>query len=110
VIVPIYKCVECGARVDGMLECERCGSTDYEQSIECEGCAALSKEVERLTRAIKHIAAGNISPSIGFAKRILEGMTVKEAHEGTRREMDKCPDPGCTGSAAKCAACTRRGA
>ena len=109
-IVPIYKCAECGARVDGMLECERCGSTDYEETIGCDGCVELTKEVQRLTRAIKHIAEGSISPSIGFAQRILEGMNVREAHEGTRRERDKCPDPGCTGSAAKCAACTRRGA
>jgi len=37
-------------------------------------------EIERLTDALEHIAAGNISPSISFARRILDGATTKEAH------------------------------
>jgi hypothetical protein len=40
----------------------------------------LTAEVERLEAGLEHIAAGNISPSIDFAKRILDGDDVKTAH------------------------------
>jgi hypothetical protein len=41
---------------------------------------ALIAEIGRLTASLQHIADGNISPSIGFARSVLEGKSVDEAH------------------------------
>lgn len=40
-----------------------------------------NEEADRLRAALEHIAAGNLSPNINFAKYILQGMTVEEAHK-----------------------------
>lgn len=45
-----------------------------------EDLTEIINENKRLKNALQHIADGNISPSIDFARKILEGATVKEAH------------------------------
>lgn len=42
---------------------------------------AASKERDLYRDALSHIARGNISPSIGFARRVLSGESVTDAHE-----------------------------
>jgi len=41
----------------------------------------LMSEVNRLREALKHIADGNLSPCIGFARFILDGDSVDMAHQ-----------------------------
>jgi hypothetical protein len=43
--------------------------------------------LERYKAALSHIATGGISPSIGFAKRILAGETVIDAHKAEAARM-----------------------
>lgn len=43
----------------------------------------------RFVRALQHIADGNISPSIDFARYVLEGMTVREAHARAKGDTEE---------------------
>jgi hypothetical protein len=47
----------------------------------------LLAENDRLRGALQHIADGNISPSIRFARLVLDGATVKDAHRQERERM-----------------------
>ena len=43
-------------------------------------------DLERYRQALEHIAAGCISPAIGFAQRVLDGATAREAHRAESEE------------------------
>jgi hypothetical protein len=45
----------------------------------------LHEERVRYRDALKHIAAGNISPAIEFAQKILDGLDVEAAHKAAKR-------------------------
>lgn len=45
----------------------------------------LREEQLRYRAALEHIAAGNISPAMTFAKKVLAGLSVEEAHRAARK-------------------------
>ncbi len=55
----------------------------------------LEAEVEgkRFRRALEHIANGGISPSIGFAQHVLDGMSVEDAHRKQVEDWNSPDDP-----------------
>lgn len=57
--------------------------------LEDEELAATRAEADRLRHALEHIAAGNISPSIDFARAVLAGATVEEAHAAAAAAQDR---------------------
>lgn len=56
---------------------------------EQRGEAAVDADANRLRAALEHIAAGNISPSIEFARAVLAGATVEEAHAAAAGPIDQ---------------------
>lgn len=56
--------------------------------LEEEELASTRAESVRLWHALEHIAAGNISPSIDFARAVLAGATVEEAHAAAAATQD----------------------
>lgn len=49
----------------------------------------LGAAAARYRTALEHIAAGNMSPAIGFARRILDGASTLDAHRAEVEEMNR---------------------
>lgn len=65
-------------------------SGEYER-IAVEEMVRLEAENGRLREALEHIAQGNISPAITFARHILAGDSVDKAHEKQSAKLSEPP-------------------
>lgn len=67
-------------------DCQTARADEWERKAVTVGADGLA-EVERLRAALRHIANGNIAPSMHFAERILAGDSVQDAHAKAKARL-----------------------